>query len=215
MMKLCKSPFSFPIAVGAVLLAAGLGQNAAADTPLGWINSGNVSAYTIDRFSFELTGAKLKVNDTIDFLSIREDLLAGQQRLVGDSGDLDGERFEFHLGLTDNLALFYTRQQQEFTVDLGTISSVKLVDISASLETDMESAGLKWIFWRGNLLNPDNRFSAAALEVSGFSNKTKDFDVTVSEIYFPDLTIFFTNPQTFSVASLEDEGWRARLIYTW
>lgn len=214
-MKSLNFPARALLVCGISSLILALPNSARADTPLGWISSGNPSAYTIDRFSFELSGAKLLVNDTIDFLNIRQDLLAGQQKLVGNSGDLDGERLEFHVGLTEDLALFYTRQQQDLTVNLGTISSVNLVDISKSLETQMESVGLKWIFWRGNLLNADNRFSAAALEVSGFANKTKDFDVTVSDIYYSNFTISFRDNATFSVADLQDDGWKARMIYTW
>jgi len=206
-----KSALSFLLPAALLLCTA----PSSADTPLGWVNSGNTSAYTIDQFSFELSAAKLKVNETIDFLNFREDLLAGQQRLIGDSGNLDGERLELHFGLTDDLAVFYTRQQQDFKVEFGPISSVELVDISKSLQTDMETAGLRWIFWRGNLLNPDNRFSAAALEVSGSRNNTSDFGVTVSDIHISDFTISFQNNATFSVADLEDESWKARFIYKW
>ncbi len=221
-----KIPSNFAILVDgnlrsglSILLAAApllpMINTATADSPLGWIHSGDPSAYTIDKYSFELSGAILKVNETIDFLNFREDLLAGQQKLIGDSGDLDGERLEVHFGITDDLALFYTNQQQEFAIDLGPLSSVKLVDISKSLNTDMETAGLKWIFWRGGLLNSDNKFSAAALEISRSSNKTADFDLTVSEITTNGLTISFLNNATFSVADLQDESWKSRLIYTW
>lgn len=186
-----------------------------AQTPLGWISSDTISAYTLAPFDFEISATKLKVNDTIDFLNVREDLLAGQQKLVGKSGDLDGEQLELYLGLPWDLEIYYQRQQQAFTVDLGTINSVKLVDISPSLDTTLQNYGLKWTFWKGNLLNPDNRISAAALEVSGTNNQSDDFGVVVSEIYLPNLSIFFRDPQTFSVADLEDDGWKARLIYTW
>lgn len=79
----------------------------------------------------------------------------------------------------------------------------------------MQSAGLKWTFWRGNLLNTDNRVSAATLELSGSSNKTKDFDITVSEISLANLTVYFRDNATFSVAGMEDDSWKARLIYSW
>ena len=162
-----------------------------------------------------MSGSKLQDNDSIDFLNIREDLLAGQQRLAGNSGDRDGERLEFHFSLTEDLSVFYTGQEQAFSLDLGPINSLELVDISRSLDTDMQSAGLKWTFWRGNLLNTDNRVSAATLELSGSSNKTKDFDITVSEISLANLTVYFRDNATFSVAGMEDDSWKARLIYSW
>ena len=76
-------------------------------------------------------------------------------------------------------------------------------------------AGFKWTFFRGNLLNADNRHSAASLELTVYSNNSDDFDVVLDEIQLGNATITFRDPQTFSVAELEDEGWKARLVYTW
>jgi hypothetical protein len=89
------------------------------------------------------------------------------------------------------------------------------VDKSDSLDTKRQSAGFKWTFFEGNLLNPDKRRSAASLEISAFANKTNDLDVVVDEINIENIQILFRDPQTFSVADLEDEGWKARVIYTW
>ncbi|MDD9960250.1 MAG: hypothetical protein OXU66_15125, partial [Gammaproteobacteria bacterium] len=69
-----------------------------ADTLLGWINAGNVSAYTTNQGKFELSLAGLAVNDSLDFLNIRDDLIANNQRLAGKSGDLDGFKFEMSYG---------------------------------------------------------------------------------------------------------------------
>ena len=186
-----------------------------ADTPLGWISATNPSAYTIARGSLEVSASLLAVNDTIDFLNVREDLLAGQQRLVGNSGDLQGGHFELHYGLHDDIELFLSHRDQSFTVDLGTINSVNLLEISDSLDTTMQRIGGRWTFWRGNLLNADGRISAASLELSAFRNKSNDFNVVVDEVRLPNLTVFFRDPTTFKVANLEDDGWQARLIYSW
>ncbi|MCH7817823.1 MAG: hypothetical protein IIC60_14780, partial [Proteobacteria bacterium] len=94
------------------------------DTPLGWINSANPAAYTTTRGEFEISLAVLAVNDTIDFLNIRDDLIANNRTLVGDSGDLDGVKFELHYGVTETLSVFYRRQQHSLTVDLGPTNSI-------------------------------------------------------------------------------------------
>lgn len=186
-----------------------------ADTPLGWINSANMAAYTTTRGEFEISLAGLAVNDTIDFLNIRDELILNNRTLVGDSGNLKGGKFEIHYGVTEHLAVFYRRQQHSLTVDLGPIDSINLIDIDDALETTSQSAGFKWTFFQGNLLNANNRHSAASLELTAYSNKSDDFDVVLDEIQLGNSTITFLDQQTFSVAELEDEGWKARLVYTW
>lgn len=185
-----------------------------AKTPLGWINTSNSAAYTIGPGEFELSIGGLAVNSRLDFLDFRDDLLAGNQTLVGDSGDLQGNKIEIHLGIIENVALYFKQQTHSLTVDLGTINSVTLVDIDDSIDTSQQSAGLKWTFFEGHLLNPDNRQSAASLEISAYSNKSADFDVKVSDIRFDNFEIIFRDPQTFSVADLEDDGWKSKVMYT-
>ena len=186
-----------------------------ADTPLGWINSANMAGYTTTRGEFEFSLAGLVVNDTIDFLNVRDELIVNNRTLVGDSGNLIGGKFELHYGITETLAVFYRQQQHSLTVDLGPIDSINLIDIDDSLETTSQMAGFKWTFFQGNLLNANNRHSAASLELTVYSNKSDDFDVVLDEIQLGNSTITFRDPQTFSVAELEDEGWKARLVYTW
>jgi hypothetical protein len=187
---------------------------ASADTPLGWINSSNQAAYTATAGEFEISIAGLAVNNTIDFLNVRDDLIANNRALIGDSGDLSGAKFEIHYGITEAVSVFYRQQQQQLTVDLGTINSVSVVDIDDSLDTTRQEIGFKWTFFEANLLTPDNRHSVASLEISAYSNSSDDFDVSVDEISLTNLQIFFRDPQTFSVTDLEDDGWKARLVYS-
>lgn len=188
---------------------------AVADTPLGWINSGTTSAYTTTQGEFEFSLAGLAVNDTIDFINARDDLIAADRRLAGKSGDLDGHKIEAHYGITDTLSVFLRRQEHGLTVELGEINSVNLVDIDTELLTEQLAAGAKWTLYQGNLLNSDNRNSALSLELTAYQNQSDDFDVVIDEISFDNLQIFFRDPQTFSVAALEDSGWKARFIYSW
>lgn len=185
-----------------------------ADTPLGWINSSNSSAYTTTKGELELSLGKIAVNDTLDFFNYRDDLIEAAGSLEGDSGYLSGERLQAHYGITEDLAFFYRRQDHRLSLDLGEISSVDLIDIDDALETLSESIGLKWTFYRANLLNTDNRHSAASLELSAYRNESDDFDAVVERIRLENLTVSFGVPQTFSVADLEDSGWKGRLIYS-
>lgn len=192
----------------------GLCSSSFADTPLGWINSANPSAYTTTKGDLEIAIAGLAVNDTLDFLNIRDELLESNARLEGDSGDMAGGKLELHYGITETLSVFYKHQLQDVTVDLTEFSSINLIDIDDSLDSSLQSAGFKWTFFQGNLLNSDNRNSAASIELSGFKNQSDDFDILLDEIRLDNITIIFRDPQTFSVADLEDEGWKARAAYT-
>ncbi len=196
-------------------LAFPLGTPTFAETPAGWINSANTSAYTTTRGDIEIALAGFAVNSTLDIFNYREDLIAASGRLEGDSGDLLGNKLELHYGVSRDFSLFYRRKQQSLTLDLGEINSVDLVDIDQSLETLAQSAGLKWTFFKADLLNQDNRHSAASLELTAFQSESDSFDVVLEEIRLDNLTIFFGVPQTFSIANMEDEGWKSRLIYSW
>lgn len=185
-----------------------------ADTPLGWINSANPSAYTLNKNQLEISFTGLAVNDTLDVFNIRDELLESNQRLEGDSGDLGGGKLEIHYGLSRNLTLFLKHQQHDLTIDLAPIESINLLDIDEALDTELSSLGVKWVFFEGNLLNSNGNHSAASLELSAFSNRSDDFELLLDEIHLDNIDIFFRDPQTFSVANLEDEGWKARLAYT-
>lgn len=185
-----------------------------ADTPVGWINSQNPSAYTASKGELNITIGGLLVNDTVDFLDIREDLLAGDRLLIGKSGDLGGQRIEFHYGITEWLAAFYVQQEHSIRIDFGEISSINLIDINSNLETTARSLNLRWTLFEADLLNPNDRPSALSLELGAFQNESSNFDVVVDEIKIDNLTLFFQNPQTFSVNQLQDDGWEAKLLYS-
>lgn len=200
--------------IWALSLLFGLAHDSLADTPLGWVNSSNMSAYTTTAGDLELSASLQAVNGAIDFLDIREDLFASNQRLQGKSGDLRGNKFEVHYGITDYLSLFGRHQEHSLVVDLGEIASANIVDIDGSLDTTQQEIGLKWTLFEADLLNPDNRQTAFSLMITGFRNETKDFDALIDQLNFTNLTIFFADPTTFSVSSMEDQGWTARAFYT-
>lgn len=188
--------------------------SALSDTPLGWINSSNTAAYTTTRGELEFTFSGLAVNDTLDIFNYREDLISASGRLEGDSGDFSGNKLELHYGITEDISVFYKRQDHSLTLEQGEINSIDLISIDDSLETLAESIGIKWTFYRSNLLNSDNRYGAASFELSAYTSESDNFDVTLDEIRLENLTITFGIPQTFSVADLADEGWKSRFVYS-
>ena len=188
---------------------------AAADSPLGWIHSDLRNAYTQDPWSVELILGGLAVNETIDVLNIREDLLAGTRQLEGDSGDLSGELAGIHVGLTPGLSAFYRRQKTALTVDIGTVSSINLLDIDDSLDTTLTSYGVKWNLFESGLFDNARPWHALSLELSRIENSTADFKGRLDRINITEnFQIYFTNPQTFAVQNLEEDGWLSRLLYS-
>lgn len=205
-----------------LLAAAGLVSSplpVLAEAPAGWIHSDFVSAYTQDARTIDINAEAIRVNDSIDFLNIREDLLAGRTRLSDDSGDLDGFRGSVHVGLLDTLSAFYTRQQQDMTLKLGTVSSsIHIVDIDEELQTTREEYGLKWTFYQAGFLDSGGGSTAGTVELSSLRNSSDDFNLTFDRI---DITtgsipgsIYFAQNQTAGIKQLEDEGWNLRFIYT-
>jgi hypothetical protein len=77
---------------------------------------------------------------------MRDDLLAGNSRLAGKSSDLSGERGELLVGVWQGLELFYNRQNQDLTLQLGPVSSVDIAELDTALETTSTRYGARWVF---------------------------------------------------------------------
>ncbi len=179
------------------------------------MNSDHLSAYTLDAMKFDLTASSLAVNETIDFLNVREDLLAGTRQLEGDSGDLKGERVELQFGITSYLSAFYRRQQQDLTIDLGEIKSINLVDIDDALSTTATAYGLKWNFFESGYFDNTRAWQSASLEITRTENSTDDFSGSLDRITLSgNASVLFTTPQTFRVQDMDDDGWQARVLYS-
>lgn len=201
--------------IGTCLISSLHASLAFADSPLGFIHSDNPSAYTIPAWDYEITLAGLAVNDTIDFLDVRKDLLAGTRKLVGDSGDLTGRRAEIQLGLTSYLSAFYRRQEQDLKIELGSIASVNLLDIDDGLSTTMTAYGLKWNFYETRHADNSKPWHAASLELTRTRNTTDDYEGVFDKVRVDsNLSISFDTPQTFRLQQMEDTGWQARLLYS-
>jgi len=124
---------------------AGLAQ---AQQPSGWIGNGHTSAYTLGAGEFELSGSLLRVDETIDFLDLREEVLANNNRLTGNSGDLDGSRGTLRVGIWRGMELFYSRQQQDLTLKVAPNSRVDIADLDEKLQTTSTSWAASLCFIR-------------------------------------------------------------------
>jgi hypothetical protein len=202
---------SLGIALGSIAFSS-----ANADTPLGWIESAAPSAYTLGAMEIDLSLGAIAVNDTIDFLDIRDDLLAGTRKLEGDSGNLSGQNFSVQFGIASMLTAFYSQQNQALSVELGNIGSINLLGLDTELSTTSRRYGLKWNIYEAGHISEDRPWHALSIELSRLENSSDDFEGTLDKIFLNNnTTITFNQPQTFGIASLEDEALQAKVLYSW
>ena len=210
-------PMSAPRALTslALAIAALTGSAAQADSPLGWVHTDHISAYTLNERTFELSLGALAVNEDLDFLDVREDLLAGTRQLEGDSGDISGNNLELHVGIMPWLSAYYRRQQSDLVIDIGEVRSINLLDLDDGLVTTSQSYGFKWAIFESGNFDRARPWGAVSLEVARTANKTDNFTGVLDRITLnSNLVISFTNPQNFEVDQMEDDGWLARLLYS-
>ncbi len=193
----------------------GIGGTALAQQPHGWVSNGHISAYTLAPGEFELSGTLMRVNDTLDVLNLREDMLAGTSRLSADSGDLDGTRGELRVGVWTGLELFYRRQTQDMTLKLAADSRVDISGLDEKLQTTGDSYGARWVFFQSATRNPNTPWTSAALELTATKNKSDDFGGMLESINFsPTVNVRLDPPQRFDMNRLKDDGWNAKVIYS-
>lgn len=194
--------------------AAGM---ASAQQPFGWVGNGHVSGYTLGMGEFEVSGTLMRVNDTIDFLNMRGELLAGTgaNRLSPDSGDLAGARGEIRLGVWPGLEVFYKRQRQDMTLKLATDSRIDISDLDEKLQTTVEQYGAKWVFYETTHKDQGRPWSSAALELSASNSRSQNYGGMLESLRLnPSLSVRLDPPQRFDLDRMRDEGWSAKAIYS-
>lgn len=197
------------------VLASVPASPAQAEQPLGWTGIGHPSAYALAPGEFELSGNLLRVDDTIDFLNLRNDLLAGNQRLVGNSGDLDGRGGELRLGVWDSLELFYRQTGQDLALNIGPVSSADIDNLDTQLRTEREAYGVKWVFFESLNQDLSQPWTSAALELTSSQNRSDDFGGDLAGFRFSATGgVTFDPPGRFGLDRLRDEGWGARLLFS-
>ena len=197
------------------VLATVSASPAQAEQPFGWTGIGHPSAYALAPGEFELSGNLLRVDDTIDFLNLRNDLLAGNQRLVGNSGDLDGRGGELRIGVWDSLELFYRQTDQDLVLNIGPVSSADIDNLDTQLRTEREAYGIKWVFFESLNQDLSQPWTSAALELTSSQNRSDDFGGDLAGFRFSATGgVRFDPPGRFGLDRLRDEGWGARLLFS-
>ena len=192
------------------VLASVSASPAQAEQPFGWVGNSRPSAYSLQAGDFEFSGNLLRVNDTVDFLNLRNDLLAGTQRLVGNTGDLDGNSGELRLGVWDSLEVFYRQQRQDLTVKIGPVSSLDIENLDTALRTQGRAFGAKWVFYEATSQDQSQPWTSAALELTRTKNRSDDFGGDLAGL--PTEGVSFDPPARFAMDRLQDEGWQARIL---
>ena len=184
-----------------------------AQQPHGWIGNGHTSAYTLQPGEFELSGKLLRVDDTIDVLNLREDLLAGTRRLVGNSGDLSGAGGELRVGVWRGLELFYRQQNQDLTLKIAPAGSVDIIDLDQELSTRSTAYGAKWVLYERSSGDRSQPWTSAALELTRIENSSEDFDGYLERFRLnANTSVTFFDPPRFGLDRLRDKGWQSRFI---
>lgn len=185
-----------------------------ATEPWGWVGNEHVSAYTLQPLEFELSGTLQRVNDRLDVLNLREDLLAGSNRLSSDSGDFEGMRGELRIGVWQGLELFYQRHDHDMTLKLQD-DRLDIIDADQALETNRSAFGAKWVFYESTQADRSRPWTSAALELTRTHSNSKDFGGLLEFIRFsPTTSARLDPPQRFDLNRLKDDGWKARVIYS-
>lgn len=197
------------------LLIGGASQAAAADEATGWIGNDHMSAYTLDMGEFELSGGLSQVNDTIDFLNVREDMLAGNSRLIDNSGDLDGVRGEARFGIWRGLEVFYKRHDFDLTLKTSPTTRANIIDLSNKLSTTQTSWGAKFVLYESEGSNSALGGSSFTVDLRRVESESDDFGGYLESFRLnANANISFDPPERFTMDRLEDEGWQARLLYS-
>jgi hypothetical protein len=186
---------------------------ALADQPFGWVGIAHANGYVLRAGEVELSGNLARVNDTVDVLNFRNELLAGNSRLVGNTGDLDGSGGELRLGVWNSLELFYRQSTQALTVNIGPISNTDVDNLDSELRTDSEAYGAKWVFYQALNQDLSQPWTSAALELTRTENRSDDFGGDLAGIRVSATGgVSFDPPGRFGLDRLRDEGWQARVL---
>ncbi|MEX1197293.1 MAG: hypothetical protein WEB57_05475 [Pseudohongiellaceae bacterium] len=188
---------------------------AQAELPWGWNPEAYGSAYTLGRGEISFSGQLHRVNDTLDVLNVRDDLLAANRRLTDDTGDLAGTSFAVSAGVTDWLTVFYQQTDQELTIKIADDDRIDLDRKDEKLDTRRQEWGLRWNLYESGQFGRERPWTAFSLEVSGQQSQSDPYGADLVGIRVSDNFYLRLNPQSrFAVDRMEDSGWRTRLLLT-
>lgn len=173
----------------------------------GWLVQDTPMAFTLKQGEGELTAQWLLVNSTIDFLDIRGNLTGGSKLFTDNSGDLNGGRFTFNLGVLPSIMVFYRGQKHEIVTEFGESHTFGSVNSDHGINTWSHEAGLRW-----NFLDVPAHALSFAIEGAWLKHTSRDFSFTFLRVDAGDTILQFSSPKEIRLSSLSDDGWRARLI---
>ena len=172
----------------------------------GWLIQDTPMAFTMNRGEVELNAQFLLVNDTVDFLDVRQKLTGGSRLFTDDSGDLYGAKLVANVGILPSLMAFYRGQYHELVTELGESHTFGGLDSDRALHTLWHEAGLRWNF----LDIPVKRLSFA-VEGAWMRHDSDDFSFKFTEVNLGDTILRFERPQSITASDLNDDGWYVRL----
>lgn len=163
------------------------------------------SAFTMKKGGLDLSGSFLLVNDTVDFLDIREEKTDESDLLAASIGDYSGFRGIVNYGLTDRVMLHYSYQYGEMDTSLGSSGTFTDLDSSDTLDTSSHKLGFRF-----NMVAENSKLPAFSLEASYGINDSDD-----SKIMFSGITSnSFIPPgnHDITLSDLSDDGFNVRLL---
>ncbi len=173
----------------------------------GWLIQDTPMAFTLNQWEGELTVQWLMVNSAIDFMDIRGEVGGGSRLFTGDSGDLNGGRCTFNLGVLPSVMLFYSGQRHEIVTELGESHTFGSVDSDRGINTWSHEAGIRW-----NFLDVPFKDLTFAIEGAWIRHTSRDFSFSFLMVDAGDVILQFGSPREIRLSSLSDDGWRVRFI---
>ena len=164
-------------------------------------------AYTPNQWEGEFTVQWLLVNDTLDILDVREDMAAGSSLFKDHTGDLNGGRIMFNLGIYPSVMAFVRGEFHEIVTELGESSTFGYVDSDRGVSTWGHEAGLRW-----NFLDMPFVDLAAAVEAAWVGHSSDDFSFRFMKVNAGNTMLRFSSPREIRLSSMKDYGWRIALM---
>ena len=173
----------------------------------GWLIQDTPMAFTPKQWEGEITAKWLLVNDTVDFLNARDDVTDGSHLFKDNSGNLNGGKLIFDIGLLPSVMFFYSGQYHEIVTEFGSSQTFGDVDSDHGIDTWSHEAGLRW-----NFLQIQNIGMAFAVEGAYLKHTSEDFAFSFLSVNSGSTNIQFSTPKEIKLSDLSDDGWRVRIV---
>ena len=178
-----------------------------ATTYPGWLLQDTPVAFTPNQWEGEVTARWLLVNSTVDLLNVRGDITRRSQLFTGNSGDLNGGRLTFDLGVLPSVMVFYRGQYHEIVTEFGKSHTFGGIHSDHGIDTWSHEVGLRW-----NFLQIPLKGMAFAIEGAYLRHTSRDFSFSFLTVNAGDTMVQFSKPKEIRLSGLSDDGWRVRIV---